>query len=1104
MKKKIISLLLCGVMVMSIICTDSSIVLAEESTNAVTVENGISNDDPKENIPDNGMENEHMQVFDDRISQELEEGEPNDGNNSSAEREYESVIDQQDQVNDFSESAGQEEGKLVENSWRYKDGKLISGLSRTSRVAGAWSNVDGVFYNDRGNVIEGAVAKGIDVSEHNGVIDWQQVKNSDVDFVIIRCGFGSNTTVNDDKQWLRNISECEKLGIPYGVYLYSYAMSVEAAASEAEHVLRLLDGHKPTYPVFYDLENEKAPYDQSSLSTETLGNIAETFINKVEAAGYDTGVYANKNWFVNILKDSRFNNWDRWVAQYNSVCDYSGDYTIWQCTSSGQIPGISGYVDINFEFSNWKVKGIKANPASPQLLNSSINLSADIVGASGDMKYKYVWMKDNWAEWGVIRDFSTNDSVAWTPDTAGQYTVYLNVSKPGESTVTAELTYIIKDWSYSGIEISVDSPCLSNTEITLSAIVGGETDNLKYKFVWMKDEWSDWGVIKDFSSENAVTWTPREEGIYQLYVNVQDGEGFTSTQQIELEVLEKSWEPGNLESDTADIEIGRSVKLTQNIINVTGDKAELQYKFVWMKDDWAEWGVIRDFSDSNSVDWTPEVLGNCTIFVNLKDSLGNGETVTQTYEIAIGDWEFIDITSEKEAPYLAGDQVRLKTQIDGNGYGLQYKYVWMKDNWADWGVIRDFSESDEVTWTPKEEGVYQIYVNVKDLRGTVITKTVEYEVVNQAWNAGELLFSISNAQAGQEIVLTQSIEQITEDDSNIQYKYVWMKDNWADWGVIKDFSGSNGVVWKPDEPGNYTIYVNLKDDTGNTATVTQTYSVGAAQWKFYDIISNSGNPYYVGETIDMEAAIQGNGQGLRYKYVWMKDNWSKWGVIQDFSSSNSADWTPQNAGTYSIYLDIKDSFGKTTTYVKEFSVSAPDDFYIKLTSSAPSTVGGVIDVETIVRDANAKTTYKYVWMKDNWSEWGVIKDFSRNSNIEWTPKVQGDYTILVDMKREGQSTVTESVSVTVEDWLCGLVSIHLSGDGDLVIQPSVLGNTAGFTYKYVWMKNNWADWGVISDFSDQSSVMWEPKETGDYTVIVNIKDANGNTKTVEANYFAYK
>ena len=363
MKKKIISLLLCGVMVMSIICTDSSIVLAEESTNAVTVENGISNDDPKENIPDNGMENEHMQVFDDRISQELEEGEPNDGNNSSAEREYESVIDQQDQVNDFSESAGQEEGKLVENSWRYKDGKLISGLSRTSRVAGAWSNVDGVFYNDRGNVIEGAVAKGIDVSEHNGVIDWQQVKNSDVDFVIIRCGFGSNTTVNDDKQWLRNVSECEKLGIPYGVYLYSYAMSVEAAASEAEHVLRLLDGHKPTYPVFYDLENEKAPYDQSSLSTETLGNIAETFINKVEAAGYDTGVYANKNWFVNILKDSRFNNWDRWVAQYNSVCDYSGDYTIWQCTSSGQIPGISGYVDINFEFSNWKVKGIKANPA---------------------------------------------------------------------------------------------------------------------------------------------------------------------------------------------------------------------------------------------------------------------------------------------------------------------------------------------------------------------------------------------------------------------------------------------------------------------------------------------------------------------------------------------------------------------------------------------------------------------------------------------------------------------------------------------------------------------------------------------------------------------
>ena len=81
------------------------------------------------------------------------------------------------------------------------------------------------------------------------MIDWNAVKNSDVEYVIIRCGYGDNYTSQDDKQWLRNVSECERLGIPYGVYIYSYAQTTAQAKSEADHVLRLLKGHNPTYPV---------------------------------------------------------------------------------------------------------------------------------------------------------------------------------------------------------------------------------------------------------------------------------------------------------------------------------------------------------------------------------------------------------------------------------------------------------------------------------------------------------------------------------------------------------------------------------------------------------------------------------------------------------------------------------------------------------------------------------------------------------------------------------------------------------------------------------------------------------------------------------------
>ena len=91
------------------------------------------------------------------------------------------------------------------------------------------------------------MVNGIDVSSHQGKINWAEVKNSGVDFAIIRCGYGQNNPSQDDMFFARNVSECERLGIPYGVYLYSYALTENDAYSEAQHALRLIKGHNPKY-----------------------------------------------------------------------------------------------------------------------------------------------------------------------------------------------------------------------------------------------------------------------------------------------------------------------------------------------------------------------------------------------------------------------------------------------------------------------------------------------------------------------------------------------------------------------------------------------------------------------------------------------------------------------------------------------------------------------------------------------------------------------------------------------------------------------------------------------------------------------------------------
>ena len=198
--------------------------------------------------------------------------------------------------------------------------------------------------------------KGIDVSSHQGSINWDAVKASGVEFAILRCGYGNDLNYQDDAYFIQNAKACEKIGLPYGVYLYSYAITVNDAKSEASHVLRLLKGLKPAYPIYYDLEDAQAT---GKCSNDRILQIAKTFVDILETAGYWTGIYANKDWNVNRLTDKWYNSKARWIAQYNDECTYDGEYGMWQYSSTGKVNGIKGNVDMNYAYVDYP-KMIKA------------------------------------------------------------------------------------------------------------------------------------------------------------------------------------------------------------------------------------------------------------------------------------------------------------------------------------------------------------------------------------------------------------------------------------------------------------------------------------------------------------------------------------------------------------------------------------------------------------------------------------------------------------------------------------------------------------------------------------------------------------------------
>ncbi len=217
-----------------------------------------------------------------------------------------------------------------------------------------WVSADGV------TPIEGAWAKGVDVSWYDGEIDWNAVKDDGISFAILRVyhkneGEGKNSGVDFDPTWDVNASECERLGIPYGAYCFTEAESVAEAEAEADAVIAALDGHSLSYPVYFDME---APRMEDPANVGLFAQMAKAFCGKVAAAGYTPGIYANLKWKSNYLTDPCFDQWTFWLAEWahpeydppKYTYTYDGPFELWQASSKGHVNGIDGYVDIDFDF----------------------------------------------------------------------------------------------------------------------------------------------------------------------------------------------------------------------------------------------------------------------------------------------------------------------------------------------------------------------------------------------------------------------------------------------------------------------------------------------------------------------------------------------------------------------------------------------------------------------------------------------------------------------------------------------------------------------------------------------------------------------------------
>ena len=386
---------------------------------------------------------------------------------------------------------------------------------------GTYNNTKAFF--DYQNNLFVQQAKGvIDVSEWQGDIDWAKAKADGVEGVIIRLGYGWGN--NADKKAQRNISECKRLGIPFGIYWYSYADTPSIAKGEGADVVAKLRqfGVNPSdlaYPVYYDLEKWTWEEHQPPTDPNVYNDIVNNWYSALQSAGYkNLGVYSYTSYLQGPLKHADIYAKTTWVAQYGARMGFDSfptDSRGWQYTSSGKVDGISGNVDMN-AFGNKEYESLI------NLLwvvrDEDIAVGASVNAPYTDLEYKWQSYNVNTGKWKTIANWNSANWAGWSDD-VGTYWLHLEVRDAASKTSVGEKT-IAFAYVPGSKRINATYAGWQSKDVLLGVSSDNAQGRYKIKIYDVnKQQW-----VAGFNGQWAV-WEKPSKGIYWTHFELYTSNG---------------------------------------------------------------------------------------------------------------------------------------------------------------------------------------------------------------------------------------------------------------------------------------------------------------------------------------------------------------------------------------------------------------------------------------------------------------------------------------------------------------------------------------------------------------------------------------------------
>lgn len=673
--------------------------------------------------------------------------------------------------------------------------------------------------------------------------------------------------------------------------------------------------------------------------------------------------------------------------------------------------------------------------------------------------------------------YTDNGRKSWTPTETGTYTAKVYIQDWYGNIATKEITFDVVEATIESFTISPSSVVAVGSEVEFNATFKNATMHYGVygqENIVIKKNGKEVATVSDRYNSN-LKWTPTETGKYTATMNFKDFYGFAAEPKtISFEVVDEL-------SATLSVPGGTTVPVARNFpINAAaaGGKGPYQYQFTLTRN--GNETLVQDFSSSSTADFNCMTPGDFyTAKVTTKDA--SGQEVTKTLDLkAVYVLTSGIKTSTSDA--VPGETVNIQASASTAQVPVTFKYEVAGE--TDTISTKLTTKSDGTAdWVPAKAGNYNITVNMLFGNTVINTNTFAYTV-----KESDVAVKAS-VTPGTSIPVNCTVKvEAAATGGKGPYQYQFSDDYTGT--VLQAFSSSDTFELTPDEVGAYNIVVTVKDAYGNTSQdrVLLTAQQVGFQWV---IVSPTGA--VPGQSIRLMAATNNYHISTTFRYIIDGEDTSE--IID--SQTGTSTWTPTKAGTYNITTQILFNGtvinAKTTSYtVEESDLSAS----VKFDGSATVPVGFKVGIDASAQKGSGSYTYKYSYVLNGKET--VIKDFTADTHVDFTPKSAAAYTIKVTAKDAYGNTATATKKLTAAEvnFTSFVASPKSVKEGETVKLVAVADNyNIPLTYRYTATKDG-ASEVLTADAS--GAAQWTPKSAGNYTITAEMlyNDSVVTTKTI--------